>query len=494
MRIRWITIMILIVFMAFVNVGVSQAAPDKLGGGTHIVQWGENLASIADRYGTTVAAIAQANGIVNTDYIYIGQQLVIPLLPGMNVPQAAGGPGGLGGPGVSPSASYMIRFGDTLTSIAARYGITVNELMQANGLNDSIIYIGQQVAIPGNGMGAVPVQAPAQMFPAQAQTSPYSVKPGDTLSAVAYRFGTTVNDIMQLNNLYNSMIFTGQQLAIPWGYAMGFDKPAGTYHTVQMGDTLAGLSLRYGTTLPAILQANNLSQSQFIFPGQELVIPGMMNQVTPPPMMMPGSPQNTIFPIGPVPNSAGNLPMSNPPMVQQPQFSQDMPYQAAPAGAPLIAPVLPGQSLTGAYQAPMIPMGPPPPAVSGVVMDNAPFVNPERSGPPDITTMWQGRLVSQAQPEDWKYPAVLRVNVGAAKGMQITVSKQGNNSWSTTGFTGTKPEYGDGAVEFAPLNPGKHVVSLDGQGKGSRMVVDIKPNSLTYVEFVKVRADTGPAS
>ena len=426
MRIRWITITILIAVMAFVSLGVSQAAPDNLGGGTHVVQWGENLASIADRYGTTVAALAQANNIMNTDYIYIGQQLVIPSLPGMGAPQMAIGPGGPGVPQASPNASYMVRFGDTLTSIALRYGTTANELMGANGLNDSVIYIGQTLAVPGQDMmGAAPVQGPAQM-PSQTQMSPYAVKTGDTLSAIAYRFGTTVSDIMQFNNMYNSMIFPGQQLAIPWGYAMGSDRPAGTYYTVQRGDTLAGLSLRYATTVPAILQANNLSQSQFIFPGQELVIPGMMNQFASGPMMS-GPPQNMMFPVGPEPNSmmlspsVGNLPMSNPPMIQS-QPSQIAPYQPAPAGAPLIAPVIPGpsgqaNSMTGAYQAPMIQMAPPPPAASGVVIDNAPFIDMGRSDAPVLTTMWEGRLVSQAQPEDWKYPSVLRVNVGAAKGM-----------------------------------------------------------------------------
>ena len=81
MRIRWITITAFIIAMTFVSMGIGQAAPGSLGGGTHVVQWGENLASIADRYGTTVAAIAQANNIMNTDYIYIGQQLVIPSFP-----------------------------------------------------------------------------------------------------------------------------------------------------------------------------------------------------------------------------------------------------------------------------------------------------------------------------------------------------------------------------------------------------------------------------
>lgn len=519
MRIRRIVITILSLAMVFVPVGMGQAAPDKLGGGTHVVQWGENLASIADRYGTTVAAIVQANGLANADYIYIGQQLIIPTAGGMVGPQPAAPPGS---PAASAGQGYTVRFGDTLTSIALRYGVTVNDLMAANGLRDSTIYIGQTLVVPGQGGGGMAAQMPGQSPVGQAQppmaqqppASLYAVRPGDTLSAIAYRFGVTVNDIMQYNKLYSSIIVPGQQLAIPYSYAAGFDRPAGTYYTVQRGDTLAGLALRYGTTVSAILQANNLSQSQFIFPGQELVIPGAMTQFASP-SMMAGPPQNVMFPGGPAPMSnppmtqsqlgqgalqqpgaAGTLPMSNPPMTQ-PQLSQGVPQQSSAAGAPLVAPVVPGQpgqigAPTGAYQPPVAPMSPP--ALSGVIIDNAPMLDPGRSEPPELTQAWEGRLVSQTQPEDWRYPAVLRVNVGAAKGMQVTVTKLGSNSWSTTGFTGTKPEYGDGAVEFAPLNPGKHVVSLDGQGKGARMVVDIKPNSLTYVEFVRVRADTGPMS
>lgn len=511
MRIRWTVVTVLSLAMILVPVGLSQAAPGS--GGAHVVQWGENLASIADRYGVTVAAIAQANGISNADYIYIGQQLIIPNAAMMGVPQPAVGPGG---PVASPGSSYMVRYGDTLTSIALRYGTTVNELMAANGLQDSAIYIGQNLVVPGQGAGGMPAQMaggmPAQMagqMPAgqmqppmgQAPTSLYLVRPGDTLSAIAYRFGTTVNDIMQFNKLYSSIIVPGQQLAIPYGYAMGFDRPAGTYYTVQRGDTLAGLALRYGTTVSAILQANNLSQSQFIFPGQELVIPGMMSQFVPS-AMMAGPPQNVALPGGPASNVGGfpaaePQPMNNPPVVQS-QTGQGVPYQTGAAGTALVAPVIPGQpgpvgAPTGATRPPMVPVRPAP-AVSGVVIDNAPMLNPDRSAAPELTTAWEGRVISQTQPEDWRYPAVLRVNVGAAKGMQVTVTKLGSNSWSTTGFTGTKPEYGDGAVEFAPLNPGKHVVTLDGQGKGARLVVDIKPNSLTYVEFVQARADTGPMS
>ena len=495
MRIRLIIIMTMI--MAFLTASMGLAAPEKWGGGVHVVQWGENLASIAARYGMTVEAIAQANGITDQNYIYIGQQLVIPSTENLGgAPVSSGVPA----TSITGSSNYMVKFGDTLTSIALRHGTTVNELIQANGLTSSNIYIGQQLAVPGVG-NATMSPAPVQTDPGP--TSLYSVKSGDTLSAIAFRLGTTVNDIMQVNNLYSSSIFPEQQLAIPGGFARGFEQPAGTYYSVQQGDTLAGIALRYGTTLPSILQANNLSQSQFIFPGQEIVIPGSMNQPMNP-AMVSGPPQMA---MSPNPMSATVLPMSPPinastvaPMIPS-QTGQTMPSQVVPsAQPPIVAPNVPMESPS--ISAPMVgPMVPPnvtgpvvPPPISGVILDNQPFINPGKSAAPDLTMKWEGRVVSETQPEDWKYPSVLRVNVGAAKGMQVTISNKGGNSWSTTGFTGTKPEYGDGAVEFAPLNSGKHIISLDGQGKGSRMTVNIKPNSLTYVEFVQVRADTGPRS
>ena len=337
-------------------------------------------------------------------------------------------------------------------------------------------------------------------------------KQGDTLSSIAFRHGTTVNDIMQVNNLYSSAIFPGQQIIVPTGGpALGFEQPAATYHTVRNGDTLASLALRYGTTLPALLQANNLSQSQFIFPGQELVIPGSMNLPGMGTPMMSGMPQGAEMSNPLVMPGMQAGPQASP---QQDQMVSGMVMPAAPqqqgltaSPAPMASSVQPSMPLVGAQAsaplaAPMVPpivssgrpMNVPGPLAPVMIPDNAPFVNPEKKSAPDMTTQWDGRIVSQTQPEDWKYPSVLRVNVGGAKGMQVTVSKKGSNSWSTTGFTGTKPEYGDGAVEFAPLNPGKHVVSLDGQGKGSEVTVEIKPNSLTYVEFVRVRADSGPTS
>jgi len=100
----------------------------------HVVQWGETLTRIAIRYGTTVWAIAQANGLRNINYIRLGQALLIPV------------PGPLPLPG---PRTYMVQHGDTLYSVAWRFGTTVWAIVQANGLwNPNYIYIGQRLIIP----------------------------------------------------------------------------------------------------------------------------------------------------------------------------------------------------------------------------------------------------------------------------------------------------------------------------------------------------------
>jgi LysM repeat protein len=99
----------------------------------YVVQWGDNLSRIAARYGTTVWAIAQANGIANVNYIRVGQVLLIPVAG--TVPQP--------GP-----CFYIVQRGDTLSAIAWRFGTTVWAITQANGIwNPNLIYVGQRLLI-----------------------------------------------------------------------------------------------------------------------------------------------------------------------------------------------------------------------------------------------------------------------------------------------------------------------------------------------------------
>jgi LysM repeat protein len=166
----------------------------------HVVQPGQNLFRIALRYDTTVDAIVAANGL-NSHVIYTGQQLVIP--SSSRVSAALGGSAAAGG-------SYVVRWGDTLSGIALRHGVTTWALMQANSITNSrLIYAGQRLTIPGAGEGSTGRAAAAP------KGDTYVVRSGDTLSQIAQRFGTTAVALARLNGIANpSAIYPGQVLRL----------------------------------------------------------------------------------------------------------------------------------------------------------------------------------------------------------------------------------------------------------------------------------------
>ena len=115
----------------------------------------------------------------------------------------------VGEPGMS-GRIYYVQFGDTLNSIARRFGVTVDDLMQANGLrNPNFIYVGQALTIPGGG-GAGGNQGDPQC----AKT--HTVCFGETASQIAQRYGVDLFDLARANDLLNlNRIYAGQVLCIP---------------------------------------------------------------------------------------------------------------------------------------------------------------------------------------------------------------------------------------------------------------------------------------
>jgi LysM repeat protein len=235
------------------------AQPAYAQGQVHIVQRGETLYSIAVRYGTSVNALTQANGLANPRVIYAGQRLTIPSGSEGTSAATTGGP-------------YVVRPGDTLSSIAVRHGTTVDAIVRANGLaNPRVIYAGQRLTIPGGGYSGEGGSAPPT-------SGSYVVRPGDTLSSIAVQYGTTVNAIVQANGLANPrIIYAGQRLIMPGagssGGGGGQTSAGGAVYTVQRGDTLASIAYRYGTTIWAIANANGLANPRYIYAGQQLRIP-----------------------------------------------------------------------------------------------------------------------------------------------------------------------------------------------------------------------------
>jgi len=175
-------------------IGVAHAQDQVI----HIVQPEQNLFRIALQYGATVEAIMAANGLSNPRLIYAGQRLVIPRSgSGSPAPSAP-----------STGGAYTVQWGDTLSNIALRHGVTTWALAQANGISVyQTIYAGQRLVIPGGSA------APAQPTPAAGNT--YTVRPGDTLGQIAQRFGATVTALARLNGIANpSAIYPGQVLRL----------------------------------------------------------------------------------------------------------------------------------------------------------------------------------------------------------------------------------------------------------------------------------------
>lgn len=163
----------------------------------HIVQPGETVASIAEDYGTTVWAIMSANGLSNYT-IYAYRALYIPTV------------------GDSGPIIHIVMPGETLYSIAEKWGTTVPYLMMANGLTTYDLFVYQRVLVPPDEWAEWPADWPG-VSPGSPWVpgSTYVVMPGDTLSGIAARFGVSVSSIQSANNLVGTTIYAGQTLRIP---------------------------------------------------------------------------------------------------------------------------------------------------------------------------------------------------------------------------------------------------------------------------------------
>jgi LysM repeat protein len=181
---------------------------------------------------------------------------------------------------------YYVTWGDTLTDIALRHGVSVEALMQQNGLyNPEMIYVGQPLIIPGQGYGGN-----YPNYGAAGCTNYHTVTVGESLSSIAWDYNTTLQALLRDNNLYNQdILFVGQTLCVPAGSSRGYTPqdasyrsgsvPANVYyHTVSNGETLSSIAYRYGVNQWNIVQANNLSNAAFIWAGQQLIIPSYQAQ------------------------------------------------------------------------------------------------------------------------------------------------------------------------------------------------------------------------
>lgn len=167
---------------------------------SYTVQSGDCLSKIGSKLGVNWRDIASLNGITSPYVIYVGQSLIIP--GNQPAPQPTPQPQ----PVQNSVQTYIVKSGDTLSGIAAKFGTTYQKIAGDNGIaNPNIIHPGQELKIySGN-----------KTVSTNNTGKEYIVKSGDTLSGIASRYGTTYQKIAKDNNISNpNLIHPGQKLII----------------------------------------------------------------------------------------------------------------------------------------------------------------------------------------------------------------------------------------------------------------------------------------
>lgn len=173
-------------------------------------------------------------------------------------------------PTSNDSNYYTVVKGDSLWSIATKYGLTVDELKNLNNLSSNNLTIGQTLK----------VKKGEEKLPEDYLI--YTVKKGDTLYSIANNYNTTVSTIMDINNLKGTNLTLNQQLLLPKDsdININIDKNnEGIEYIVKSGDTLYKIANSYKVSVDKIKSANNLVSNTLSI-GQKLIIPVEDTSVT----------------------------------------------------------------------------------------------------------------------------------------------------------------------------------------------------------------------
>lgn len=271
---------------------------------TYTVQPGDTLWGIADRFGINVSVLLALNGAIeSSDEIRAGQELLLPdnaqasAAAASDDAQPTGAQAGTQS-GATPR-SYAVQSGDTLWSIANRFGIDQDELLALNpGLDPQRLHVGAEVVLSGTppaGATTAPQQqaaavtAGATQRPVSTVGMSYTVAAGDNATRIAERFGVTLEALQEANRDSLAVVRIGQVLRIPVPDALlpaldADDDGAQTLdeYVVAGGDNATRIAEWHGIDLDELRRLNPDVNLDRIYVGQVLVVPWIAALVRPP--------------------------------------------------------------------------------------------------------------------------------------------------------------------------------------------------------------------
>ena len=295
--------------------------------GEVVVKPGETLSEIAERYGTSVQRLMQLNNLRSPQDLWAGSRIQVPGAAGSSTSRGGG------------SGNYTVKPGETLSEIAERYGTSVQRLMQLNNLRSpQDLWAGSRIQVPG-ATAARPSGGGGGTRTTTVNAN-YTVKPGETLSELAERYGTSVQRLMELNNLRGPQdLWAGSRIQVPiTRTTAAAPKPAvnknATQHKVQSGETLSVIADRYGVSMQNLIALNGISNPNQVEVGRTLKLRGTPKPAAKPAAAKPAPKPQTVAAkptAKPAPQPAAKP--ATQPVAAQPAAAKPAPAPAATTAA-----------------------------------------------------------------------------------------------------------------------------------------------------------------
>jgi LysM repeat protein len=254
--------------------------------GTYKVQSGDSVWLVADKHGMTMDELIRLNGIQD-NFIYPGQTLTVAKSGSTSANQSSqSSTPSTPNKNTDSEGTYTVQSGDSVWLVADKHGMTMDELIRLNGIQDNFIYPGQTLTVAKGGSTST-----NQSNQSNTTTTPnsntasqgtYTVKSGDSVWLVADKHGMSMDELVRLNGIQDNFIYPGQTLNVAKGNSASTSTPTpstpskantggqGTY-TVQSGDSVWSVADKHGMTMDELIRLNGI-QDNFIYPGQTLTV------------------------------------------------------------------------------------------------------------------------------------------------------------------------------------------------------------------------------
>ncbi len=483
---KLLSIVVLVIMLVFTWSTFSLAQ----GGVVHVVKNGEALSSIAVQYGMTVSQLMSANNIHDPNMIWVGQRLVI---------------SGATFPANQFDRFYTVKSGDTLSGIAEKLGVSLAMLVAANHISETdFIVVGVVLRVPGynNSIGH-------EGYYGVRCNNYYNVRSGDTLSGIAYSYGTTVSQLTQLNNLRSYFIYAGQRLCLPMKVyhppvrpkptAYPTPSPTPNYPTVVLTPVHTPFPIKDAPRSPLHFapQPATTHDVSTCFEIQQVILPSVPNPldggIPPAPeyvedfdtelvpvtvvravnkwcgrvVSRESDPDNLASVVVEVPEHTGmliNLKIDN--VLLQGSTGEagnapfDYLYRSLQPGRYSISI---GEGISGAV-------------IFSIERGQRVHITFEQTSASEVPrpaaqTGWSGYITSNTSTIiPYQGPGSLIIVRGGGPGSPFLLQSEGG--YSVRNFAGSKPEHGDNAAEFGGLSPGRYRITFEGADIAVEVFVD----------------------